>query len=76
MFFDKILAKLLFEKKYSPNHIISIIAIMNLIVYFMLIKYIFKPMNDSKSALVLILTFFMFFFLFRIYKVRKYLKDL
>lgn len=76
MTFDKILAKLFFDKKFTSNQIIVIIALFHLIMYFILYKYIFMPMENSKSAVILVLTIFLLIFLYRIYILKKYLKEL
>ena len=76
MLFDIILTKFLFDKKIPNNNIIFIIAILHIIIYFILYKTLFMPMVNSISALLLVLAVFIFFFLFRIFAVRRYLKTL
>jgi hypothetical protein len=76
MLFDIILAKFLFDRKFSNNNIIWIIALIHLIMYFILYKYVFMTMGDSISVLILAFAVFMFFFSYRIYSIKKYLKSL
>jgi len=76
MLFDIILAKFLFDRKIPNNNIIWIIALIHLIMYFILYKYVFMTMGDSISVLILAFAVFMFFFSYRIYSIKKYLKSL
>jgi hypothetical protein len=76
MLFDIILAKFLFDRKFSNNNIIWTIALIHLVMYFILYKYVFKTMGDSISILIVAFAVFMFFFSYRIYAIRRYLKSL
>ena len=76
MLFDIILAKFLFDRKLSNNNIIFIIALFHIIMYFILYKTLFMPMVNSISAILLVLAVFVFFFLYRIFALRRYLKSL
>jgi hypothetical protein len=76
MLFDIILAKFLFDRKIPNNNIIWIIALIHLIMYIILYKYVFKTMGDSISILIVAFSVFMFFFSYRIYAIRRYLKSL
>jgi hypothetical protein len=76
MLFDIILAKFLFDRKLSNNNIIFIIALFHIIMYFILYKTLFMPMVNSISAILLVLAVFVFFFSYRIFALRRYLKSL
>jgi hypothetical protein len=76
MLFDIILAKFLFDRKFSNNNIIFIIALFHIIMYFILYKTLFMPMVNSISAILLVLAVFVFFFSYRIFALRRYLKSL
>ena len=74
MLFDIILAKLLFDRKLPNNNIIFIIALFHIVIYFILYKTLFMPMSNSISSLLVVLAVFVFFFSYRIFAVRRYLK--
>jgi hypothetical protein len=76
MTFDKILAKFLLDKKIAINNIIFIIAFIHILMYLILYKYIFMPYQNSTLAVALVLIIFLSVFLFRIYRIKKYLKSL
>ena len=76
MIFDKILAKLFFERKMSFNTILSVIAVLNLFLYFILVRYVIKPSENSVMAFILVFTVFSLFFFYRMYTLKKYLTAL
>jgi len=76
MLFDIILAKFLFDRKIPNNNIIFIIALFHIVMYFILYKTLFMPMSISISSLLVVLAVFIFFFSYRIFAIRRYLKSL
>ena len=76
MIFDKFLAKFLFDRKLSVNRIIYIIGVLHLSIYFILFKLVFFNKANSFAVLMIVLAVFFFAFLYRIFILKKYLKEL
>lgn len=76
MIFDILICNILLKKKFDIKHILVLMSSYYLIIYTLLYFFIFKKAFAPQSVLIPCLLITIFFFIYRITIIKKYIESI